>query len=268
MLRAPHFVTVAAAVATLATAGGAAASTPVHLRITLTTYTHFTERHEHVYTLGCDPTSGTLPLANRVCRDVARHPLAMTGMVSSGRGRSVCSPPPGSPEVVVEASRGRRQARFGDVPNCSWPGGVVLAVYHDAITRDETALASDESRLRCEDDPVLLATPKPWVSIEACLHGFWTPRNERLIRTAEREPHLRRLSPRKLFPRDIGVLPCRIAVRRSTTRHVAGKCGVAITHTWSTPTVTFTESWARRAGEPYRRRWVVQIARHHARLIA
>jgi len=265
MPRAPQFAAVAAAAAALATAGGATGSTPVHLRITLTTYTHFTERHEHAYTLGCDPTSGTLPLANRVCRDVASHPLAMTGMVSPGRGRSVCSPPPGSPEVVVEATRGSRHARFGDVPNCNWPGGVVLAVYHDAITRDETALAWDESRLRCEDDPVLLATPKPWVSIEACLHGFWTPRNERLIRTAEREPHLRRLSARKLFPRDIGVLPCRIV---TTTGSIAGKCGVAITHAWSTPTVTFTESWARRPGATYRHRWVVQIAHGHARLIS
>jgi len=259
---------VVAAAAIVATAGTGAASSPIRLRITLTTYTHFTQRHERTYTLNCDPTSGTLPLAGRICRDVARHPLAMLGMLNTGRGRSVCSPPAGSPEVAVEATRGSKHARFGDVPNCSWPGGGVLAVYYDAITKNEKLLASDEARLRCEDDPVLLATPKPWVSIEACLHGFWTPRNERLIRAAEQVPQLRALQPQRLFPRDVGVLPCRITVGGPTRRHITGKCGVSITHAWSTPTLVFTESWSGWSGPPYRHHWVVEIAHGHARLTA
>jgi len=259
---------VVAIAAILATSACGSVSSAIRLRITLTTYTHFTQKHERAFTLDCNPTSGTLPFAARVCRDVARHPLAMVGMVNSGGGRSECSPPAGSPELVVEATRGSRHTRFSDVPDCGWPGGVVVAVYYDAITMNAKSLASDEARLRCEDDPVLLATPKPWVSIEACLHGFWTSRNERLIWAAEQVPQLDALQARNLFPRDVGVLRCRISAGGPVNRQISGKCGVSITHAWSTPTLTFTESWSGSPGPPHRHQWIVEIVHGHARLIA
>jgi hypothetical protein len=131
------------------------------------------------------------------------------------------------------------------------------------------SLEQMEPRLRCEDDPLLIARPTPWRSVFACTHGFWTSRNEHLIRVAEEIPELRSLQPRQLFPHDIGVLPCRISVGGPATRTVSGKCGVAITHGWSSPTLTFSEGWPASAGRPaFAHHWLVQVNGGSARLLS
>jgi hypothetical protein len=72
--------------------------------------------------------------------------------------------------MVVADAHGRRTI-FGGVPDCDWPGGVSLAVYYAAITRDAHALGLIEPRLHCDEDPQLLTTPTPWPRVTACVHG-------------------------------------------------------------------------------------------------
>ena len=147
---------------------GVIAQSAVHVRITLTTYTKFPKRHLTRYTLGCRPTAGTLPSADRVCADIARHPVAM---LDPPRARTTCSPPAGSSELNVVADAHGSRTTFGGVPDCDWPGGVGLAVYYAAIKRDARALGLIERRLHCDEDPKLLATPTPWPRVTACLHS-------------------------------------------------------------------------------------------------
>jgi hypothetical protein len=158
------------AVTFLASCGGAghSARSAVHVRITLTTYTNFPKRHLTRYTLGCRPAAGTLPFADRVCADIARHPLAM---LDPPPARTTCSAPAGSSELMVVADAHGRRTIFGGVPDCDWPGGVSLAVYYAAITRDAHALGLIEPRLHCDEDPQLLTTPTPWPRVTACVHG-------------------------------------------------------------------------------------------------
>jgi len=46
-----------------------------------------------------------------------------------------------------------------------------------------------------------------------------------------------------LFPRDIGARRCAIPAGGPVRRPLAGLCGVSVKDVWSTPTVTFVESW-------------------------
>lgn len=139
----------------------------VRVRIALTTYTNVRHRHVRTFTLGCRPVAGTLPLASRVCVDIARHPVAM---LDPPPARTTCSPPAGSSELTVVADANGSRTTFGGVPDCDWPGGVGLAVYYAAITRDVRALGLIEPRLHCDENPALLLKPTPWRKVEACLH--------------------------------------------------------------------------------------------------
>lgn len=229
--------------------GSPAAATPSRLTV------HIAVSHDHRttrYTLLCGPAGGTIPEAGRLCRDIAAHPLPM---LDPGRRRSVCAGAVGAPILTVSSTRRGRPTSFAGQPGCGWPGGTALAVYWAAASRDVRTLELLEPRLRCDDDPALLAEPTPWRSVFACTHGLWTPRTARLIRIAERVPAIAELRPRSLFPAQIGTRRCRI--------HGGGLCEVEVTHVWSSPRVAFTESWS--SG---RRTWVVTIAHGRGRLTA
>jgi hypothetical protein len=222
--------------------------------------TSFPHPHTSRYTLRCRPTGGTLPLAARVCGDIARHPAAM---LTPRRPRSVCDQPPGAPEVTVESRWNGRSFRYSDSPGCDWPRGTETGIYYAAATGVLRALARYERTLRCDDDPALFAKPPRWASIAACVHGLWTPRTERLIRDAARV--LRPLGV--AFPRDIGARPCAIPrggpFRR---RRLAGTCGVNVRRVWSRPVVTFVEAFPN-GGREQRHVWRVGVSGDRARVL-
>jgi hypothetical protein len=209
--------------------GGSAPRTSV--RVQLTSYTR-NVRHTQTFTLICDPTGGTLPLGGRVCRDIEQHSQPMLDPLPQ---RSVCAGGPFMPVLVV-SSKG---STFSGSPGCGWPGGTPASIYWAAATRDTHLLDLMEPRLRCEDDPMLLAEPTPWASITACVHGLWTPRAERLIRTAKRH-----VPGGSRFPADPGAEPCGTDI-----------CGVSLRHVWSRPLVTFVERSGRR-----RQVWHVRVS--------
>jgi hypothetical protein len=220
------------------------------------------------FTLRCGPPGGTLPDARRVCRDIAAHPRAM---LAPPPARSTCGGRVLGPNLTVTVQRAGTTRELGGQPFCEWPGGTALGVYWAAGRRQSRLLRLAEARLRCDEDRRLLARPTPWASVFACTHGFWTAHDERLIRTAEGVPALRALDPRRLFPPEVGVEPCRIAVGGPSMRVILGKCGVAVRNAWSRPTVTFVEALgpsAAAGGRSFRHRWVVRIASGRPLLVA
>jgi hypothetical protein len=240
--------------------GGPVSATNVSLEITVSTPDRDGNRIEKRFTLRCDPPAGTLPLAERVCRDIRRHPQAM---LAPAPHRWVCLGRLHPTVVAVRGTAGGGRLAFDGVPNCYWPGGTPLAIYHAAAFGNAVGLDRAEPRLRCEDDPVLLGHPTPAASAVACVRGLWTPRAARLIRLAKSVPALAAL-PARLFPANVGVLPCRIPVGGPVRRTLAGKCGVSIKNNWSMPTVSFVESWPGR-GKP-RHIWRVTIRGANATL--
>lgn len=214
----------------------------VVVRIQLTT---FTDRgsgrataHAQSFSLVCDPTSGTLPLAARVCRDIRRYPGPM---LDPPRARSVCLGLLNGPALTIVATTGGKTTRFGGEPFCDWPGGTALGVYYEAASQDGRTLARIEPRLRCDEAPVLHESGD---SVDACVHGLWTPHSEQLIREAEQAPEIAALQPARLFPRDIGLQDCTIpAGGPSPGGQRAGLCQVTIKNVWSSPAVTFVEEW-------------------------
>jgi hypothetical protein len=215
------------------------------------------EPTERRYTLGCKPTSGTLPFAARLCADVARHPVSM---LAPGRARSVCGGRAFGPVVEVQSVWNGRTRSFSGGPGCGWPGGTALAVYWAAANRDTKSLSAFEPRLRCDDDRTLLAIPPRWASIAACMHGLWTPRAERLIRLAGHLSQLAGLDARSLFPHEVGARRCAIQTGGPRRRTIYGLCGVTVKNAWSTPEVTFTEKWTWiGTHQPKRHRWRVSI---------
>jgi hypothetical protein len=197
--------------------------------------------HIEKFTLGCDPTSGTLPLGARVCRDIAQHQQAM---LSPRKPRSTCGGSPFMPTVDVVVVHGGAGG-FTASPGCGWPGGTPASIYFAAAIRDASSLHLLEPRLRCEDNPSFFATPTPWSSINACVRGLWTKAAEQAIRAAKSAPEITNL-PARLFPADPGVRRCRIPAggpRRKGGNFTAGLCGVSLTGPASSKTVHFTESW-------------------------
>jgi len=157
----------------------------------------------------------------------------------------------------VVATLNAKVARFGGAPFCDWPGGTALGIYWEATQRDEKLLDRFAPRLRCDEDPVLLARPTPFASVVACVHGLWTPRSERLILLAERVPKIAALRPRVLFPSDLGARRCAIPGPFAQKFH--GLCGVYLKRVWSKPVVTFVETWPRRDHRTARHRWRVIV---------
>jgi hypothetical protein len=253
-----------AILALVAGCGGAGGHSAIGVRISVTTFTG-NKQHTSSFTLGCAPTSGTLPFAARVCGDIARHPGAMLNPLPA---RTTCAGGPTMPQLTVTTSRDGEKASFGGSPNCGWPGGTALAVYFLAAQRDAQGLDRSEHLLRCDDDPTLLARPTPWASVVACVRGLWTPRTERLIRLAERVPAIAALGA-SLFPTEIGARRCTIpAGGPYPGKLLHGLCGVTVKHVWSAPTVTFVETWPRTATTHARAILQVTITNGHARLSA
>jgi hypothetical protein len=235
----------AGCVAALVTACGPAPHARITVRIAIRSYDATTHKPvDRSWMLRCRPTGGDMPLATRLCADIARHPVAM---LAPGRARSVCGGMVFGPAVTVSSERGQ----FSGEPGCNWPGGTALVVYWAASRGDRHALDNAEPRLRCDEDPRLVARHPPWSMVVACVHGRWTPRTERMIRLARQA-----LPLRASFPTDVGTAPCAIGAR--------GICGVDVTHLWAAPRVTFAEQWG--ATTRHRRRWVVTIAHGVARV--
>jgi len=225
------------------TAAGCGSGTPtrsaISVRVTIHTVT---------YTLTCRPTSGTLPFASRVCRDIGRHPQPLLDPLSA---RSTCLGGPGR-GVSVSATGHGNTVSFGGRPDCDWPGGVGLAIYYDAAERNAHGLASDEHNLGCDDDPTLLAKPTPWPSVFACTHNLWTPRTAHFIRVAEQLPQIDSIV-HGLFPTEIGARACTIPAGGPPPGiRLAGSCEVTVKKVWSMPTVTFVESWPREGNKHWR----------------
>lgn len=233
----------------------------VGLRITITHYVfekgQEPKRVTDHYTLNCEPVSGTLPLAGRICSDIARHRLAM---LAPGQPRSTCGGSPFMPVVNVDVEHGASGGGFSGSPGCGWPGGTQATIYFEASAHNTRQLARAEPLLRCEDDPVLFAKPTPWASVVACTHGLWTPAAERAIWKAESPPPISSLDPRQLFPRDPGVRRCTIhAGGPAPGRLLHGLCGVSLTGAPSSKTVHFVETWSV-ARHVFRHHWTVNPA--------
>lgn len=234
--------------------GGARAKSAISVQIKVTS-TFFGESqvyskpHTRSYTLSCRPTGGTLPFAARVCADIVRHPQPMLDPLPA---RTSCLGSPNMAEVTVTARYAGKTATSTDSPDCEWPGGLGAAIYFDAVLRNRRYLALTEPRLRCEEDRALLVEPTPFVSVEACRHGLWTPRTAHMIRVAEHLPQIASLG-HGLFPTEIGANDCTIpAGGPAPGPRLKGRCEVTVKKVWSTPTVTFVESWPRGAAKQYR----------------
>jgi hypothetical protein len=240
----------------------------VSLQIKLVEYTQGVlpaKQHTRSFSLVCGPPGGTLPLAARVCRDIRLHPRAM---LRPPRRHSVCLGSPWSPELTVVAYAAGNKTTLSGIPFCDWPGGTALGLYWGAARTDERTVALAEPRLRCDEDPVLLGSPTPFASVAACVYGHWTPRTERLIQIVERSRAIARLRPRRLFPHDIGALPCTIPVGGPVTgRTLAGQCGVYVKHVWASPAVTLVEAWPRENNGVHRHVWRFVVRHGHALLV-
>lgn len=224
--------------------GGGGSQAAIRVRVTVQSYVFGKERsprrETRSYSLSCGPVGGTLPYAARICRDISRHPQPLLDPLPARYG---CSGGPDMAVVTVIARANGHTTTFSGNPDCTWPGGVGLAVYFDAAGREVRYLAPTEERLRCDDDPALLVTPTPAVSVFACTHDLWTPRTAQLIRIAKHSPAVQSLGPR-LFPDQIGNPQCTIHGGGPAPGVVFhGVCEVTVEKVWSTPTVTFVESW-------------------------
>ena len=234
------------ALVALSTAGCGGSQSQIALKITVTRYVRAKPTTVR-FALGCRPTSGSLPLAARICGDIARHRQAM--LAPRGQ-RSTCAGGPRMPSVEVDVVRGAAGGGFSGSPGCGWPGGTPIAVYYAASVRDVHMLDLLEPRLRCEDDPAFFAQPTPWASIVACTHGLWTPAAERAIRIAERSKGLGHVR----FPADPGVVRCRIPAPH---RPLYGLCGVDLTGPASHKVVHLVETWAE-GRRVFRHHWTIR----------
>jgi hypothetical protein len=233
----------------------------ISVRIRVTTY-RVSIRKVRLFSLVCNPTGGTLPLAGRVCRDIEVHPKAMLDPPRAGPHQKaiLCAGGPFMPELSVTVQAHGTTRVFGGSPGCTWPGDQAVGVYFAAAENDARDMSRSESELRCDEDPALFATPTPLASVVACRHGLWTPRSEQLIRIAERTPELAALQATRLFPPDIGARACTIhAGGPFPGRKLAGVCGVTMKNVWATATVSFSENWAGGLDKASRHIWRVAI---------
>jgi Tol biopolymer transport system component len=159
---------------TVGAATGTATPPGVAVSIRVSTYDPvLRERPTSSFSLTCAPVSGTLPFAQRICGDIGRHPRAM---LDPGKPRTNCGGSLVAPLLRVTARFGQKQTVLSGMPFCNWPGGTALGIYWAATKQDAQTLDRFEPRLRCGEDPVLLARPTPWASVNACRHGLWTAR--------------------------------------------------------------------------------------------
>jgi hypothetical protein len=241
---------------TTAPADGSISARDVSLEITLWTGDP-NDRKEQRFTLRCDPPSGSLPLAERVCREIRSHPEAMLAPAPS---RGTCMGGPWMPVVDVRGTAGGRRLEFGG-RGCEHPGGVAVSIYLSAaLGVGGTAIDRLEPYLRCEEPPIVHGTGM--AGTYACLQD-WPTRAATLILLAKQVPAIAALPP-ELFPASAGARPCLIPVGPDGVRRLRGTCGVWVARFRSKSTkLTFAESWP---GGRARHIWRVTVEDGHARL--
>ena len=81
------------------------------------------------YSLGCNPTSGTLPSAARVCAAIAARPAFM---LRPHPIRVLCYSEMLGPVVTIRTTWQGRPSTFSGEPGCGWPGTSRLSIYYNA----------------------------------------------------------------------------------------------------------------------------------------
>ncbi len=216
-----------------------------------------TTRAVHSFSLTCNPTGGTLPLANIVCEDIRRYPAAMLHPQAPEPypGYHMCS---GSiissttMSVSVTAS-GTSSSVSGQLSGCfsKSPPYDALLIYYTAISRNQSALLALGPGLRCAHHPGFLCVFNIAGGIEETV---WS---------AERARALNPLRPLS-FPEGLGTQNCPIRVGPfASTKYLSGQCSVdleGLEEPSSKPVVVFTETWPLRSGETDSHTWRVRVS--------
>jgi hypothetical protein len=216
------------------------ASLPAGLSIRIdlqTSDAQFQFGRPQTFSLTCNPPADTLPLARRICRDIAAYPELM---LSPGQKGGICPSAPGMPWVRVHITADGGPTQMSSGPGIYCGPNLAPALYFAAAT-NPAWLSSLESRFRCEMDRVVHGDA---VSRQACRFGQWTRASERAIRVARQARALDVLDRAGLFPRDVGAHRCFIpAGVPARARTVYGQCGVLLKTTAGSTVVTFVEYW-------------------------
>ena len=221
---------------------------PVSMTLTLVTYTYKPgsdpiqqssyQQATQNFTLACNPTSGTLPLADRVCANIDRYPGAMLDP-RRVPDHAVCGGIP-APQSYVEitTTRNGTTTAFEGGGYCS-PNGVPGQIYFDAALNNTMWLGNAEPKIQCDEPAVIQGSH---ASQRACMENQWTPRTESVIHLAETAPAVRKLHPAKLFPSDTGAVPCSLPAPGGET--LTATCQVSLASgPWGKQKISFTESW-------------------------
>ncbi len=204
------------------------------------------------FTLTCNPTGGTLPLAAQVCKDIGRYPGTMLeppppDLTLPPR---ICGFIPGyTQSLTVSTTRNGKSYSF-HTTFCEHEGLLRDAsrIYMAAIKGDRVRLTALETGLRCRKDPTFL-----------CMTGILA-RLDRGIRTAQRAPEIARLG---LFGASLGTRSCTLGGGRpESAKLLTGSCSVAVrglAKRAATPTVVFTVSWQLTGGKTASHSWSVLL---------
>jgi hypothetical protein len=92
--------------------GGSHSTTQLQIRLTYYPAGNATTKN---FTLDCEPVRGTLPLATRVCQDIARHRKAMLNPRTT-TPRSTCGGSPTMPQLVIDATDKGARTSFSGSP--------------------------------------------------------------------------------------------------------------------------------------------------------
>lgn len=264
-------VVLAGVVAAGATASGLSAAAPpkVSIQIEVKTYDRTQASpaaKTQSFTLTCNPTGGTLPLASAVCADIGRYPAAM---LDPAPNRWQCLGEILGPSLKIRATANGKTVRYGGEPFCDLPSGTAVGVFWEASQNNNPELTKTSARLRCGEPPVITESND---SFGACEHGLWTVHSEKLIHVAEQTPAVAALQPERLFPADIGLRACQIPAGgnpRSVQRLLQGQCQVSLKNSWSRPTVTLVEDWPiGTSGKTARHVWQIRITGNRAAVVS
>ncbi len=218
----------------------------ISLQFELDTWTHKggMEPQARSFSLTCNPTGGTLPLAERICRDVELHPKVMLDppprICNTGAKRP--------PTLAVMATANGRTTRFDTWKNC----GVTIEIYSSAIEENLAEVERLEPQLRCFEGAMVRAH---FMSVHACRRGLWTPRWRSLIRLAESTPSLAAVRPARLFPGNVGVRECTIPTGGTSRERLPGVCAISAKGAWPSPILGFRETWTGPGGRTRRHTW-------------
>jgi hypothetical protein len=210
------------------------------------------------FSLTCNPTGGTLPLAAHVCDDIKRHPGTMLNPDAIGVRpmRHICGFLPGySRSLTVTVTRsGTTDSFSGATYFCGNESPLIdaSAIYLAAIGGNEAYLTAIESGLRCLSDRAFLCVADIGLGTHYAIAGATQARALNPIRPLE-----------SLFPFGIGTQACRIPVGRPISgKLLSGRCSVdvqGLEKPSSMPTVVFSEMWPLPASETASHTWLVLV---------